>query len=78
VLVWLFSYKCAAKVELLFFRGQTQDFVNKAQVSTFYPSIYREDNLQQQEIVYRFEVLDQASRQLRDLFTDTRLMGIMM
>ena len=63
------------KDQLLFFRGQTQDFINKAGVSTFYPSIYREDNLQEREIVYRFEVLDQASRQLRDLFTDNKIDG---
>ena len=36
------------KDHLLFFRGQTQDYLNKAGASTFYPSIYREDNLQQQ------------------------------
>lgn len=63
------------KDQLLFFRGQTQDFLNKADGSTFYPSIYREDNLQLHELNYRFEVLDQASRQLRDLFTETKIDG---
>jgi len=63
------------KDQLLFFRGQTQDFLNKAGVSTFYPSIYREDNLQQQEVTYRFEVLDQAARQLKDLFSKKKVDG---
>jgi hypothetical protein len=63
------------KDHLLFFRGQTQDFLNKAGSSTFYPSIYREDNLQQQEVSYRFEILDQASRQLRDLFAKSKVNG---
>ena len=63
------------KDELLFFRGQTQDFLNKAGASTFYPSIYREDNLPRKEISYRFKMLDQASRQLKDLFTKTKING---
>ncbi|CAG0973581.1 hypothetical protein ANAEL_01317 [Anaerolineales bacterium] len=63
------------KDQLLFFRGQTQDFLNKAGVSTFYPSIYRDDNLQQQEVAYRFEVLDQAARQLKDLFSNKKVDG---
>jgi hypothetical protein len=60
---------------LLFFRGQTQDFHNKAGASTFYPSIYREENLPQREVVYRFELLDHASRQLRDLFAKRKVDG---
>lgn len=63
------------KDHLLFFRGQTQDFLNKAGASTFYPSIYREDNLPQQEVTYRFEVLGQASHQLRDLFKKNNVDG---
>ena len=63
------------KDNLLFFRGQTQDFHNKAGVSTFYPSIYREENLSQREIVYRFEILDHASRQLRELFSKNKIDG---
>lgn len=63
------------KDQLLFFRGQTQDFLNKADVSTFYPSIYREDNLQLRELRHRFEVLDQASHQLMDLFKSNEIYG---
>jgi uncharacterized protein YutE (UPF0331/DUF86 family) len=63
------------KDNLLFFRGQTQDFLNKAGVSTFYPSIYREENLPQREVVYQFELLDHASRQLRELFTKNKVDG---
>jgi hypothetical protein len=60
---------------LLFFRGQTQDFLNKAGVSTFYPSIYREENLPKREVDYHFDLLNHASRQLRDLFAKRRVDG---
>ncbi len=43
------------KDHLLFFRGQNTDHVNKANKSTFYPTIYRGDYLQQREINYRSE-----------------------
>ncbi|MBI5032950.1 MAG: FRG domain-containing protein [Chloroflexi bacterium] len=63
------------KDNLLFFRGQTQDFLNKAGASTFYPSIYREDNLAQREVEYRFALLDRASRQLKELFSKGKIDG---
>ncbi len=45
---------------LLFFRGQGRDFLNKANKSTFYPTIYRDDNLAQRELDHRFELLASA------------------
>jgi hypothetical protein len=63
------------KNSLLFFRGQTQDFKNKAGVSTFYPSIYREDNLRQSELMYQFEKLENASRQLKEIFNNEKISG---
>lgn len=60
---------------LLFFRGQNQDFHNKAGVSTFYPTIYREDNLSQAELKLKFEILNIASRQLKDLFIKDKIDG---
>lgn len=43
---------------LLFFRGQKNDYRNKINNSTFYPTIYRGDYLTQQELDYRFDKLN--------------------
>ena len=47
---------------ITFFRGQRTDHLNKANKPTFYPKIYRGDYLQQREVNYRFEILDNASK----------------
>ncbi len=60
---------------LLFFRGQGTDYLNKAGATTLYPSIYRGDYLPQWEVEYRFEILDEASRQLAALFATAELEG---
>ena len=43
------------KDHLLFFRGQDNDYKNKAGSSTFYPNIYR-GRLREKELTNRFEV----------------------
>jgi len=63
------------KDNLLFYRGQTLDFHNKAGASSFYPSIYRDDNLPQREVAYKFELLESASRKLKELFTKQLIEG---
>jgi hypothetical protein len=45
---------------LLFFRGQGRDFLNRASKSTFYPTVYRDDNLAQRELDHRFDLLASA------------------
>ena len=60
---------------LLFFRGQSQDFQNKAGSSTFYPAIYRKDILTAQEIRSRFELLDIATFKLIEAFDREKLDG---
>lgn len=60
---------------LLFFRGQGQDFRNRAGASTFYPSIYRGDYVPQREINKRFQVLDHAAQKLRDIFSEEKVPG---
>jgi len=57
------------KDHLLFFRGQDRDYRSKAGSTTIYPKIYRGDYLPQREINYRFELLHEASKQLKHLFT---------
>lgn len=60
---------------LLFFRGQNTDHVNKASKSTFYPTIYRGEYLQQREVNYRFEILAGACRLLVKRFEDAKVTG---
>jgi hypothetical protein len=65
----------ANRDNLLFFRGQGQDFKSKSGASTFYPSIYRGDYLPHRELQHRFNVLDQASRSLAELFRQNKVTG---
>jgi uncharacterized protein YutE (UPF0331/DUF86 family) len=60
---------------LLFFRGQGDDFRNKAGASTFYPGIYRGEYLPQREIINRFSILDSAAEKLKDIFFQERIQG---
>ena len=63
------------KDHLLFFRGQNNDHKNKAGNSTFYPTIYRGEYLQQREINYRFEILAGTSRILVNRFSEEKITG---
>jgi hypothetical protein len=49
------------KDHLLFFRGQSTDYKNKAGASSFYPSIYRGERLSRTELDVRFDVLTSAA-----------------
>ena len=60
---------------LLFYRGQTTDFVNKAGSSTFYPSIYRGDYVLARELAYKFDVLNGLSKSLVGLFEKNKIEG---
>lgn len=67
------SYK--NKDHLLFYRGQSKDYKNKAGHSTFYPSIYRGDYLPLRERKNRFDILEGASIALVQLFKDQKIEG---
>ena len=60
---------------LLFFRGQGIDYRNRSNASTIYPTIYRGDYVPQREINYRFQLLEQASREIRDIFEKENIQG---
>lgn len=62
---------------LLFYRGQAVDYKNKADKSTFYPTIYRDElnYLKQQELDYRFELLNVASKMLSEVFLKKNIEG---
>lgn len=60
---------------LLFYRGQSDDYRNKAGVSSFYPTIYRGDRLSQQELSLRFDTLKQRSHLLVDQFENLKIEG---
>jgi len=64
------------KDHLLFFRGQGKDYrSSKADASTFYPAIYRGDYLTKKELHDRFDILNQAARRLKDLFSVNHVQG---
>jgi len=63
------------KDSLLFFRGQDEDYKNRAGSSTFYPTIYRDDYLPSHEVHYRFEILTQASKSLVEAFERKSING---
>ncbi len=60
---------------LLFFRGQKSDYKNDYNNSTFYPTIYRSDYLTQQELDFRFDKLNSASKILTELFSKNKIEG---
>lgn len=60
---------------LLFFRGQSQDYSNKAGNSTFYPTIYRGDYISHRELRYRFDILDGCAKSLAQAFEDRKIDG---
>jgi uncharacterized protein YutE (UPF0331/DUF86 family) len=65
----------ANKDYLLFFRGQSTDYKNKAGASSFYPSIYRGERLTQVELEMRFEILAAASKRLYEAFERDKIEG---
>ena len=60
---------------ILYFRGQDDDYTTQKGSSTFFPSIYRE-RLIGDEIYYRFEILNQASKLLVEDLSKKKLSGI--
>ncbi|MCE5255229.1 MAG: FRG domain-containing protein [Spirochaetaceae bacterium] len=51
---------------LLFFRGQDEDFRNKASATTLYPSLYRKNNISRRNLQNRFAVLKELAAILVD------------
>lgn len=66
----------ANKDYMLYFRGQNKDYLNKANSSTIYPSIYRGEQLSRQELKYRFSVLESASKLLVEKYQHMKIAGI--
>lgn len=60
---------------LLFYRGQSFDHQNKVGSSTFYPSIYRQDYLTQREVIYQFDILENACEILVESFQSKNIEG---
>ena len=63
------------KDQLLFFRGQGNDYRNRADSSTFLPSIYRGDYVNKSELDYRFDNLEEACKQIVRKFEDEKVTG---
>jgi len=66
---------CWNKDYLIFFRGQTFDYKKKAGNSTFYPTIYRKDPLTENDRIYLFGKLREASRILQQKLKDLEIPG---
>lgn len=62
--------------DLLFFRGQSNDYKNKAGGSTLFPSIYRGDAVSEREVKHKFDILEQACRLLVDRWRIDKLDGL--
>lgn len=60
---------------LLYYRGQSENYKNKAGSSSFYPSIYRGEYLPQNELNSRFSTLKEAGNKLAHLFEERRIEG---
>ena len=60
---------------LIFYRGQSEDHKNKAQKSTFYPSIYRGEYLTKEDLRNRFIDLKTKGKVLSRLFQDHNIDG---
>nr|WP_321237501.1 FRG domain-containing protein [uncultured Psychroserpens sp.] len=60
---------------LLFYRGQSNDYVDNSGKSTFLPTIYRGQNLSQEEIDDRFDILENASKELSKEFLKSKTKG---
>jgi hypothetical protein len=60
---------------LLFFRGQSKDYLNKGNNSTFYPTIYRGDYVSRRELTYRFDILEGCAKALSQSFEDRKIDG---
>jgi hypothetical protein len=60
---------------LLFYRGQGRDFTNKGSASTFYPNIYRGEQISKKELELRFTILNRDSDQLCSLLHSNGIQG---
>ena len=54
--------------QLLFYRGQTEDYKNRDGATTLFPAIYRSDPLRREEVIARYEVLYSTADQLVSRF----------
>lgn len=60
---------------LLFYRGQNNNYRNKAKASSFYPTLYRGDYLSQQDLKHRFLMLREAGNLLVKFFEEEKIEG---
>jgi len=63
------------KDHLLFFRGQSRDFRNKANSSTIYPSLYRGERVTRDQLDLGVSLLESAAARLCDLFENEGIEG---
>ena len=66
---------CLNKDHVLLFRGQNNDYLNKTNSSTFYPTIYRGERISKDELDLRINALNSASSTLIELLTQDGIEG---
>lgn len=66
---------CLNKDHVLLFRGQNNDYLNKTNSSTFYPTIYRGERIAKDELELRINALNSASSTLVDLLAQEGVEG---
>lgn len=63
------------KDHLLFFRGQSKEYVNAGGFATYYPSIYRGIKVPKKEVALRFDLLKSAASMLSTAFEEEHIQG---
>jgi hypothetical protein len=66
---------CLNKDHFLLYRGQNNDYLNKTNSSTFYPTIYRGERITKDELELRINALESASSSLTDLLIQEEIEG---
>ncbi|MBA1140459.1 FRG domain-containing protein [Mesorhizobium neociceri] len=61
--------------DLLFFRGQDTDYLNRSGGTTLYPGIYRGDSIPERELRHRFDMLEQGCRLLVEKWQVAKIDG---
>ncbi len=66
---------CLNKDHFLLYRGQNNDYLNKTNASTFYPTIYRGERVSKDELELRINALDAAAASLTELLAQNKVEG---
>lgn len=66
---------CLNKDHVLLYRGQNNDYLNKTNASTFYPTIYRGERVSKDELELRINALNGAAASLTESLVEQKIEG---